>query len=250
MLFGVYAGIIIHLTMNGQIHLESRVYLRSSRSCFTPFCCCSSGENAGSVWPSSVGNAVGVSTHASVIRKVGAGYGADRPVSYIQGREWTAFTFGKVIPTTFTLCSITRYTGTVGVGEPRGRILQFEESNYLHGHWHDNIGVAHYHKWVTHHDWWKTNLEWVVLCGTNGAKRVYEMDSRAGIQDRRPRNIATDQGAVLTSDNTLVINRGQYSGENSAYAAMEVITWNRALSDAEMVMLVLDKVGFHCFHVF
>ena len=120
----------------------------------------------------------------------------------------------------------------------------------MHGHWHDNIGVAHYHKWVTHHDWWKTNLEWVVLCGANGAKRVYEMDSRAGIQDRRPRNIATDQGAVLTSDNTLVINRGQYSGENSAYAAMEVITWNRALSDAEMVMLVLDNVGFHCFHVF
>ena len=72
--FSIHFPIFIHLTMNGQIHLESRIHLRSSRSCFTPFCCCSSGENAGSVWPSSVGNAVGVSTHASVIKKVGAGY--------------------------------------------------------------------------------------------------------------------------------------------------------------------------------
>lgn len=104
-------------------------------------------ENAGSTWPSSVGDFEGKALHKSVTREVGAGYGADRPVTYIKGREWMAYEFGKVIPTTFTLCSVTRYTGTVGIGEPRGRILQTKESNFLHGHWSDRINVVHYAKW-------------------------------------------------------------------------------------------------------
>lgn len=141
--------------------------------------------------------------------------------------------FGKVIPTTFTLCSVTRYTGTVGIGEPRGRILQTKESNFLHGHWSDRINVVHYAKWVTGTDTPPTNMEWVVLCGTNGAPRVY-----LGVRGDDLQNIATAQAEPLSQDNTLVINTGQHHQETSAFACMEVITWNRALSHEEMVTLV------------
>ena len=145
--------------------------------------------------------------------------------------------FGKVIPTSFTLCSVTRYTGTVGIGEPRGRILQTKEINCLHGHWSARINVVHYDKWVTGHgaDAPPTNMEWVVLCGTNGAQRVY-----LGVGDEA-KNIATAHAGPLSQDNTLVINAGAID-ERSAFACMEVITWNRALSDAEMVTLVFVLV--------
>eukprot|EP00438_Fugacium_kawagutii_P028407 Skav216764 [mRNA] locus=scaffold3378:5808:6278:- [translate_table: standard] len=144
-----------------------------------------------------------------------------------------AFSFGKVLPRTFTLCSVARYVGTSGVGEPRGRILQSAESNLLHGHWSDRIGVAYYNGWATvespkpH-----STLEWQVICGTNGAQRVY-IGTFDGAQ-----NVATGTGATLATDETLVINTGAISSETSAFAVMEVITWNRALSDDEMVSLV------------
>ena len=178
-----------------------------------------------------MGSFEGKALHKSVMRRVEAGYGADRPVTYVAGREFMGFEFGKVIPRTFTICSVTRYTGTVGVGEPRGRILQTRESNFLHGHWSDTIGVAHYDGWATKYDdKIKTSQEWMVLCGTNGAKRVYIGIGEGAV------NIATGQGNTLAQDNTLVINDGKYI-ENSAFAAMEIITWNRALSDAEMEKL-------------
>ena len=40
-----------------------------------------------------MGNFEGKALHKSVTKEVGAGYGADRPVTYIKGREWMAYEF-------------------------------------------------------------------------------------------------------------------------------------------------------------
>ena len=101
-------------------------------------------------------------------------------------------------------------------------------------------GVAHYERWVTSNTRKGNSQEWVVLCGTNMAKRIYDGDQ----------NVGTDTGKKV-GEQTLVVNMGKYSGEawlrlgfalaspwlklwkaeeTSAFAVMEVITWNRSLA--------------------
>lgn len=45
-------------------------------------------EHAGTFWPSSVGNFVGVGWPRSVVRATEAGFGADRPVTMVKGRDF------------------------------------------------------------------------------------------------------------------------------------------------------------------
>ena len=185
-------------------------------------------ENAGSVWPSSVGNVEGYSIKNTVHRVVAAGYGADRPVTYIKGNHLSSFRFGQageVLKPTFTICSVTRYTG----GQ-RKRILQSDQTNWLHGHWDGSSGVAFYQNWLTPHEKNLATYDWVVLCGCNGAStKVYELQGSPG----EPVSIAIRSGLEQPSDSTLFVNAG-HQEELSDYAVMEVITWDRALSDDEM----------------
>ncbi|CAK8997764.1 unnamed protein product [Durusdinium trenchii] len=179
-------------------------------------------EHAGSTWKSSVGDWEGVAVRASAQRTVLAGYGADRPVAYVAGGSMAGFYFGTVLKRTFTLCSVTRYTGW-----HRGRILQTAEKNFLHGHWSEQVGVAHYDKWVTHTHRNRNFMDWLVMCGTNAAARIYDATM----------NVASDTAGDLGVEQTLVINNGAYN-EVSDFGVMEVITWDRALSDAEMLTTV------------
>ncbi|CAJ1443682.1 unnamed protein product [Effrenium voratum] len=188
-------------------------------------------ENAGSVWPSSVGGFEGTANRKSVFREVAAGYGADRAVTYIRGATDEGFNFGAVLPPTFTLCSVTRYTGG-----NRKRILQSGDSNMIHGHWENEVGVACYVKWITYSEHNKVagvdvakkdKMDWLVLCGTNVAQRVYDGTT----------NVATGIAGPRPSTETLMANAGKYA-EFSDWAVMEVMTWDRALSDAEMLSSV------------
>ncbi|CAE7240735.1 unnamed protein product, partial [Symbiodinium natans] len=181
-------------------------------------------EHAGTVWPSSVGGFEGRSSRNSVFRTVSAGYGADRPVTSIEGTASSGFTFGDVLPPAHTVCSITRYSN----GDHRGRILQSSKSyNWLHGHWKGRTGVAFYNGWVTSNSRNKDMRDWVVLCGTNDAQRVFDESST---------NIATGSGKKFSQTIPMYVNHGH--DERSAFAVMEVITWDRALSKDEMLATV------------
>ena len=178
-------------------------------------------ENAGSLWASEVGDFVGRSVANSVYRRVEGGYGADRPVTYLYGGNGAKYDFGLVLKPTFTLCSVTRY-----VGGRRQRILQ-SRVNFLHGHWINRVGVAFYNgKWATKHDIQYNTEDWLVMCGTNGAQRVISDMSNST-------NIATSQGNKLSKDEPLYINKG-IDNDNSDFGVMEVLTWDRALSEDEM----------------
>ncbi|OLP80195.1 hypothetical protein AK812_SmicGene39424 [Symbiodinium microadriaticum] len=185
-------------------------------------------ENAGSVWRSSVGDFEGYCSKNTVFRRVAAGYGADRPVTFIQGYTWSGFTFGNVLPLTHSVCSITRYTGS-----SRGRVLQSSSSkNWLHGHWRNHVGVIHYNGWVTEHERNPNVLDWLVLCGTNGATRAFD-----GLSSDTPTNIATKEPKKFTGTIPLYVNHGR-EHEKSDFAVMEVITWDRVLSQEEMLATV------------
>ena len=189
-------------------------------------------ENAGSVWRSSVGDFEGYCSKNSVFRKVEAGYGADRPVTFIEGATGSGFTFGDVLPPTHSVCSISRYARGPDGSSSRGRILQSKRGkNWLHGHWSNRVGVIHYDTWVTSNERNPNVLDWLVLCGTNGATRAFD-----GMSSGTPTNIATKAPKKFTGTIPLYVNHGY--DEKSDFAVMEVITWDRVLSEEEMLATV------------
>ena len=177
-------------------------------------------EDAGPAWKSAVGSWQARVTKGSVTRRFNAGSGAAVPVAHLTGLTNAGLDFGKIMKPDFTICSISRYVE----GGRMGRILQTGHSpNFLHGHHHHRTGVAHYNAWVTPWDV-PSNTDWLVMCGNNKGV-VYVGNER--------RNIAVRHGVLHNADFNLYINEG-FANEASDFGVMEVITWNRALSEDEM----------------
>jgi hypothetical protein len=156
-----------------------------------------------------------------------AGNGATAPITFITGTTGSIITFpAGSIPDTFTILSLTRYTGGT-----RRRILQGQTKNWLHGHW----GGAVSYRAVAFYEGWKTDLtsvgtidDWLCFIGKNGGAT--------------PNNILAD-GATRGSvgggagNDSLRINAGAYAGESSDWALSCVMIWSTHLTDAEMVDL-------------
>ena len=176
-------------------------------------------EDAGPEWAGAVGTWKGSVTKGSVTEKVEAGNGANRPVRYLSGNTHAGYDFGKIMKPDFTICSVTRYLQ----GGKKSRILTNKYPNFLHGHWQDRAGLAHYRTWVTPHDV-ASSTDWLVMCGNN-KKVVFAGNER--------KNIATQEGVLHDTDFNLYINEG-FEQEFSDFGVMEIITWNRALSEDEM----------------
>ena len=167
-------------------------------------------------------------TKGSVTRKVKAGYGAGDAVAYIEGNSGDGFNFFRVLTPDFTICSITRYAGPT-----RGRVLQNNAPNLLHGHWQGRVGVAFYSGWIVDRGEIRDvggggkrrdkRMDWLVMCGnSNGV--VYRSRKRENVGQN---NVVKTAAAV-----DLYINEGFH--EFSDFSVAEVITWNRALTDDEM----------------
>ena len=176
-------------------------------------------EDAEPVWKSKVGSLEAKATHGSVEVKVEKGNGAGKPVKYIYGNTNAYYDFGPILKKGFTICSVSRYAGG-----HTNRVLQASGMNWLHGHWSSRTGVAHYQTWNTPHSG-PNNKEWLVYCGTSG-KRVM---NGAG------KNIANNKANDLTRDYNLVVNT---PGERSEFGVMEVIVWNKHLSEDDMEKVV------------
>jgi hypothetical protein len=155
------------------------------------------------------------------------GDGAEASIPYINGTTSSTITWPDgSIPTTYTICSITRYTGSAN----NGRILVNANANqaavnFLHGHWANKRGVAHYNAWKTAQTSVGTITDWLVMCGTNGTNGT-------------PGNILRDGTAIGTANggtgnSQLTVN----SFEPSDFALSTVFIWDQALTNAEMVIV-------------
>jgi hypothetical protein len=89
-------------------------------------------------------------------------HGAAGTIGYVAGDFQKGIMFGGdrgIIATQFTICSVTRYTGT-----HKGRVLNGPDNNWLHGHHAGKAGVAHYNTWKTPQTIQTTDdHDWVVL---------------------------------------------------------------------------------------
>ena len=186
-------------------------------------------RNAGATWPSTVGSLVGEVVGGQVEVKTESGHGADAPVRALHGGTTAKFDFGLALPgDTWTLCTVSRYTGTT-----RARIIM-GSGNFLHGHHNGKRGVAHYNGWVTTRVSVGVMDDWLVMCGTNRGQRAYVDGVNRATHDRN--------GASITHDVYLGINYAQRCNgwacpQASDWAVAEVMTWTRSLSDAEMVQV-------------
>lgn len=176
-------------------------------------------------WTSSIGNFVSVITNAIV--KSGSGQGAFQPVQYLQGGSNSTIDFGAVLAPRHTICSVTRYTDKAA----QGVILTTDaDSNYSHGHYNGRVGIAVYDdvlRTFEHRNVGSTH--WLVFCGSNGGGSVFDGTMQVHVNQRGHRG-GNDDGY-----RKLMINRPQIPQNlKSNFAVMEVITWNRVLSDHEM----------------
>ena len=188
-------------------------------------------EDADAQWPSAVGSWMGQVTQGSVARKVEAGNGAAKPVAYLVGNTHTGIDFGKIMKPAFTICSVTRYVQ----GGQHQRILTNNNPNFLHGHWHQKAGLAYYNAWVTDHQG-SGDTDWLVMCG-NSQGVVFAGEERKNIGTRK---------AAVHQEFHLYINKNEVSD----FGVMEVIVWDRALSQDEMwksmEYLIWKKAGYLC----
>jgi hypothetical protein len=136
------------------------------------------------------------------------------------------------IPSTFTICSITRYTNTAG---NKQRILGSPDQNWLHGHYNDKRGVAHYATFCTSDNTSvassANSTDWLVMCGKNvvsGANYI--------LANGTPRGILPT-GIVLTTSSAISINNTQYTAERSDFAFSHVLIWDQALTDTELILV-------------
>ena len=163
-----------------------------------------------------------------------AGNGASAVICSISGTTTSQLVFPTdSIPTTFSICSISRYTGQSQLRILRGG----QSSDWLHGHYY-GIGVAYYEAFVTASSSTVPGpvTDWLVMCGENTAP--YSV---------RANNIAVGIATGPTSGGKqLTINyQGQYE-DNSDWAVAEVAIWNRSLTVAEMSeasALLLDTLS-------
>ena len=138
------------------------------------------------------------------------------------------------IPTSFTICSITRYTGTIN----SRRILTSTTGNWLHGHFNGRRGVAYYESWMTQSSTSVGTLtNWLVMCGKDSSPFPANI-----LVDGAASGIAAP-GSAAAGGGALAINTG-YSWDISDWALSAVIIWDQLLTDAEMSTASSALLGY------
>ena len=160
-----------------------------------------------------------------------AGHGAANEVLALSGTTSSVVAFGPVIKSSFTLCSVTRYTGGTMLRVLTGGV------HWLHGHLYGEAGAAYYG--ADGLDGTKTvrpgvispNTDWLVMCGTNSAETQLMLAN--GL------DVGTHSGGV--GNVSLFVNAGGYPpwgapGGNHAsdFAIAEVVVWPRGLTSEEL----------------
>jgi hypothetical protein len=149
------------------------------------------------------------------------GNGADRPVPYAGGTTGTQISWGAAsIPSTFTICSITRYSGAV-----KQRILQFRDLNGFHGHHGHKAGATSYDEggWSYSGYTINPNTNWVVACGRN-----IQTPGSAGMIIN---GVVTSTAKGGAGNLELTINLDQW-GEHSDWQLSKLYVWNTHLPNS------------------
>lgn len=164
------------------------------------------------------------------------------PVSYLVGDRTAGFVFPEAygMPTSgFSVCTVSRYK------EPtlQQRIFQSTAGNWLHGHYMGYSGVAFYE------NCWPagsfavpvpnltSSTSWLILCtAMAGGASPGNIRAYANGYQRTSSQCLVGVGPERIAINTPAAS---YPAETSAFAVAALLTWTRALSDAELYAVSL-----------
>jgi hypothetical protein len=148
-----------------------------------------------------------------------SGDGAANAVTFITGTTTTKLLWPESsIPSTFTICSVTRYTGGT-----RRRILTClgspsQAADVTHGHHSSKRGHAYYYGYKVLNANHGVLDDWLVMCGTNAGATA-------------PGNIILDQDEIGTADGgvggSCRLHTGYY--ESSDWALHSLLIWDYSL---------------------
>jgi len=143
-------------------------------------------------------------------------------IPYLEGTTATKIDWGNILSPTYTICTLARYTGA-----SKGRIFDGSNLNWLHDFYYGNAAVAYYGGWNTVTSYNTNGLNWNIFCGQNGGNWIFRTNGKVDRGNGRRWN------HIPSSVRT---NSGMFSNEGdlSDFAIMDIITWNRALSSAEI----------------
>jgi len=157
--------------------------------------------------------------------------------NYISGSSTSTIDFGPILPSVWTICTITKYGG----GNNYKRILQANNTNWVHGQWSGMNGMANYGTagWLTGTAGTQSAsyLNWLVMCGTIDQQVIIDIGTRVGNTAGSPNQMA---GSVVGD---VVVNLGMFANESSDWAIMEIITWDRILTPTE-IQNVISYMSF------
>ena len=166
----------------------------------------------------------------AIVNATTSGNGASASIPYFTGTTGTTITWPSgSIPTTFTICSITRYSSIPTTSY--ARVLN-GSTNFIHGHYKTTVGtytgVAYYEGWETldNNTVLSTATDWLVMCGTNTTASTPTIILANGTSVGNS-NGGTGGGGYLT------INAGAYP-EPSNFAFNHTLIWNQALTLSQM----------------
>ena len=173
------------------------------------------GSISGTTWTDKTGNGYNATIGGSGYSvTTTTGNGATASFDTLQGTTASTVVFPSgVVPSTYTLFYIARYTGGT-----RRRILQGQTINWLSGFWSGNTGVAYHSGWLTpqtdiHFNNWFYSTDQKSLYRSNGVTR-------------------STSGGGATSD-TIAINSGQWAGESSDFMIAEIIVYASELNSTD-----------------
>ena len=177
-----------------------------------------------------------------------SGHGAARPVTAVHGTAETGYAFGAnehVMPAgDWSLCTVTRYDGD---GEKR--VLQ-GSGNFIWGHYGHTVaafglrGVAFVldsgdflteTMFATQSVATPDKNDWLVMCGTNAPFRQSVFADGARVSSSAEVSTGSPPGSSFALGINDFSTGQMYSGETSAFAVAEVLVWDRALSDEELL---------------
>eukprot|EP00494_Astrolonche_serrata_P032911 UN33180 len=163
----------------------------------------------------------------------------DNGKRYLFGDELTEVTFGNILATQYTICSITRHMGVGPDSSVRILTTSDPDINWYHGHWADiqpvRTGVAAYGTWTVQANIPELKDKWLALCGQNGGDLWFRANGIDG-----PLEIDNNPVAEPIPQE---IGVNIFPDKNSVFGIMDVITWDRWLTPDE-IELVIDFLEF------
>eukprot|EP00966_Prymnesium_polylepis_P024399 561738-Prymnesium_polylepis.1 len=180
----------------------------------------------GQTWTDATGNGHTATLSASGLSSAttSSAHGSGGSVTALQGTTAGTVTFGTdIISSSFTICSITRYTGTTSY-----RILNGDQGVFVHGHFEEDgvkkTGTACYNTWRTSGAYVTPDTNWVAMCGTNAESNEILVNGN---------NVGVNSGGTGSVNLGINVGTGMPT-QASTFEVVEVLIWDKGLTSAEM----------------